>query len=152
MKQAAFIAVQAVWGFPQTLAGCAVFLAHRKRPRFNYNGAVVTTWDNAKGMSLGPFIFLKGPRTTKSEHETLNAVDGRLLVHEYGHCVQSLILGPFYLIVVGIPSFIWSNTPALSRMRRKKRLSYYTFFTESMANWLGERILHEPAMGLLLVD
>lgn len=30
-----------------------------------------------------------------------------LLVHEYGHTIQSMILGPLYLIVIGIPSTLW---------------------------------------------
>lgn len=152
MKQVAFIAVQAVWGFPQTLAGCAVCLAHRERPHFRFHGAVVTTWDNPKGMSLGPFIFLKGPRSVPSGSDVAKTVNAKLLVHEYGHCLQSLILGPLYLPVVGLPSLMWSNMPALSRRRRKKHQSYYALYTERTANWLGEYVLHEPSVGQPLID
>ena len=35
----------------------------------------------------------------------------RLLVHEYGHTIQSLIFGPLYLIVMGIPSTLWGFLP-----------------------------------------
>lgn len=149
MMHAAYIAVQAIWGFPQTLAGAAVLAAHAKRPHFCFHGAVVTTWENPKGLSLGPFIFLHGPNDPESAPAK---VDAGLLVHEYGHTVQSLIFGPAYLIVIGIPSFVWSNLPALARKRKRSGRSYYSFWVERSANWLGERVLKQPSIGQAIVD
>jgi hypothetical protein len=51
--------------------------------------------------------------------------------------VQSLILGPLFLPVMGIPSFLWCNLPVCRRMRKEKGLSYYRFYPESTANRLG---------------
>lgn len=48
-------------------------------------------------MSLGLFIFMFGGRYIGDE-ETLK--------HEYGHSIQSKILGPLYLIVIGLPSLM----------------------------------------------
>ena len=79
-------------------------------------------------------------------------LDDRLLVHEFGHTIQSLVLGPLYLPVIGLPSAIWLNTPQLSRRRRNAESSYYAFFTERWANHLGERVLGRPSMGLELID
>jgi hypothetical protein len=141
MKDIAFIAAQAIWGFPQTALGCAVCLAHRRRPHFRYQGAIVTSWDNAKGMSLGPFIFLNGPHSAADAAIFEEMVDTDLLAHEYGHCVQSLILGPLYLPLVGIPSVLWSNVPRFERYRRKKQVSYYDFLPERSATRLGNRVL-----------
>jgi len=59
-------------------------------------------------------------------------------VHEYGHCIQSLILGPLYLIAVGLPSYLWANLPPLRKLRREKGLSYYSVYPENWANALGE--------------
>ncbi len=62
-----------------------------------------------------------------------------LLEHEYGHSVQSLILGPAYLPVVGLPSFLWNRLPYFRNHRRKKGRSYYSVPFESSANTLGAR-------------
>lgn len=51
--------------------------------------------------------------------------------HEYGHCKQSMYLGPFYLIVIGIPSLIWN---CISDYTNK---SYYWFYTEKWADKLA---------------
>ena len=58
-------------------------------------------------------------------------------MHEYGHCVQSLMLGPLYLIAVGVPSYRWANLPALRKMRRETGRSYYSVYPENWANRLG---------------
>ena len=52
--------------------------------------------------------------------------------HEYGHCRQSRILGPFYLLVIGLPSLLWALwwTPGRS-------VGYYSFYTERLADRLG---------------
>jgi len=145
----AYIAAQAIWGFPQTVLGAAVLLRYAGRPHFRFHGAVVTTWESRKALSLGPFIFIGG----SSDHlETRASVDERLLVHEYGHTVQSLALGPLYLLVVGLPSVIWLNLPFLSRMRKRRGLSYYAFYTERSANALGERVTGKPSVGLAHID
>ena len=138
MKHAAYIIAQATWGMPQTLLGGAVYLAHRKRPHFRFHGAVVTTWESQKGLSLGPFIFLKGPAAGNCGP---NDVDVALLVHEYGHTMQSIMFGPLYLVVVGVPSMIWMNVPALAKRRQLKQVSYYSFGPERHASALGERAL-----------
>lgn len=66
-------------------------------------------------------------------------------VHEYGHTIQSLILGPLYLFVVGIPSFIWCNNKKCIAMRQDNNKSYYDLYCESWANRLGEAVTHEEA-------
>ena len=149
MRYIAYRAVQAIWGFPQSLASAVVLAVHARRPHFGFHGAVVTTWKQAKGLSLGPFIFLHGSADLKQAPTSVNS---GLLVHEYGHTIQSLILGPLYLPVIGIPSFIWSNTPALVRKRQREQRSYYSFWVERSANWLGEQALGCPSIGQAIVD
>ena len=68
-----------------------------------------------------------------------------LLVHEYGHTIQSLVLGPAYLLVVGLPSVLWGYLPRNKRKRAATGISYYHFITERTANILGEAICHSPA-------
>lgn len=139
--------IHCTWGLPQTAAGALVFLRYRTRPHFFYRGAVVTRYPLLSSLSLGPFIFLTDrPPRDQSGRIPDREIAGRLLVHEYGHTVQSLFLGPLYLPVVGLPSALWNHFPPL---RRKWRggVSYFSFFTEKSANKLGERFTGEPSMG-----
>ena len=148
--------IQWTWGLPQTLLGAAVFIVHKKDRHFDYNGATATEWKRSDGVSLGKFIFVpegsrKGDAAQHSNEHSIKS-DDFLLIHEYGHTIQSLVLGPLYLPVIGIPSFIWSNVPAFARKRQREQRSYYSFWVERSANWLGERVLHRPSIGQALVD
>jgi hypothetical protein len=124
MKKFLFRLWQWTWGFPQSLVGLIVFLCNLHKPREVYRGCVVTHWDNRGSMGMGMFLFL-------------GCDDAQVRVHEFGHSVQSLILGPLFLPIMGIPSFLWCNIPYFQRMRREKRVSYYRFYPESSANALG---------------
>ena len=146
-------AAQWTWGLPQTLAGAVLYLKHRKDPHFDYNGARVTAWDKLSGVSLGKFIFVpekKGwstiqengekPDSQKSQRKAgKDSVSRFLLEHEYGHTIQSLILGPAYLFVVGLPSILWNRLPYFERRRRRTGKSYYSAVFERTANTLGEK-------------
>ena len=158
MQKTIYILVQCTWGVLQTLAGLCVLLAHARCPRTVHHGAIVTIWPLRFGLSLGMFIFVGGSDGhtggddgSRSRSSAITC-DDRLLVHEYGHTVQSLVLGPAYLVVIGLPSLLWLNVPAFARMRRSRQLSYYSFFTERSANWLGERVLKQPSVGLAHID
>lgn len=149
-----YILVQISWGFLQSLLGFIVFLANLKAEHFTYHGAIVTKWKGMSSVSLGMFVFVtekpyfaeKLPQYSESE------LSSRLLVHEYGHTVQSLILGPLYLILMGIPSTLWGFLPYLAKKRREEKLSYFSFFTERWANRLGEKVTGEKSMEQLLID
>jgi hypothetical protein len=146
VKKSIYNAAQWTWGLPQTLAGAALYLRRRKDPHFDYNGAKVTAWDRDSGVSLGKFIFVPAEKRReagksgekKSAKEPVN-VSRFLLDHEYGHTIQSLILGPAYFPLVGIPSFIWNRLPYFEWKRKKTGTSYYSAVFERTASSLGER-------------
>ena len=146
---------QWTWGFFQSLLGFLVYLRNCKRPHFSFHGAVVTLWKNKSSVSLGMFVFVTDEpyfcEKLKDEYSP-EELARRLLVHEYGHTIQSLLLGPLYLIAIGIPSTLWGFLPCALRLRKEKPLSYFAFFTESWANRLGERVTGEKAMEQLLID
>lgn len=146
MGTALYLLAQCTWGLLQTAAGAAVLLRYRRCPRFRCHGAVVTSWPRADSLSLGMFIFLtdKPPRDRRGlvPH---GEISRRMLVHEYGHTVQSLILGPLYLPVVGLPSLLWAQLPPCRRIWRED-VSYFSFFTEKTANSLGELAVKELSM------
>lgn len=112
-----------LWQLPQTLVGLVyrVFISKRmkntKTLKFEYIPNVVIYY-NYVGvyMSLGTTLFLG------SYSDELD------LRHEFGHCKQSLILGPLYLFVVGIPSVLHAW------LHNCKDGYYYHFYTERWAD------------------
>lgn len=146
---------QCTWGALQTLLGLAVFLMHAGDKHFGCHGAVVTVWEGKSSVSLGMFVFITAePYFAEKFAGQMSAeeLSRRLLVHEYGHTVQSLLLGPFYLLGIGIPSTLWGFLPGPGRKRREERISYFAFFTEKWANSLGEWATGENSMGELVID
>lgn len=123
-----YYSLQMTWGILQNVLGLFVWLyvlaTGPKEKRHFFYGALVTRWNSKASMSLGMFLFL-------------GTDDERVIVHEYGHSIQSLILGPFYLPIIGIPSFIWANSPHYIRNRKRGRYKYTSFYPEKWANHLG---------------
>lgn len=155
MKQLLYVFWQCTFGILQTLLGLAHFLVYVRCPHFWYHGALVTRWGNKASVSLGLFVFVTDdlPYYSRVEGQmTRQALAQRLLVHEYGHTIQSLLLGPLYLLLIGIPSTVWGFWPSLAKARREKEISYFRFFTERWANTLGEKVTGEPSMGQLVID
>ena len=87
------------------------------------NGIAVVKQFPAGGVSLGEYIII---------HK--NCDDEETRKHELGHRRQSRMLGPLYLLVVGIPSVF------LCLMAKKSKTinaHYYEHFPENWANKLG---------------
>jgi len=152
MKGVLFTLLQLTWGLPQTLAGFIFHLYWRhKGGRVSlFNGAVVTEWSLPSSMSLGLFILLgRNVGRYVLDGRELTAEETRIgvLVHEFGHCVQSLILGPLFLPLAGLPSFLWARLSVFRRLRRRKLLSYYAVYPENWANTLGEWYTKTPSVG-----
>ena len=126
MKKPLFTLLQYTWGLPQTLLGSAVYLAHRKDEHGKFGNAKVTYWDRPDGLSLGKFIFV--PKKGRG-----------MLDHEYGHTIQSLILGPAYLPLVGLPSLLWNRLPYYRNKRKNTGRDYYSVIFEKNANKLGDK-------------
>ena len=147
--------LQCTWGIFQTVLGLFIFIIHIKNKHFYYHGAIVTEWQNKSSVSLGLFVFVtKEPFFAEKfiEEITVTELSSRLLVHEYGHSIQSLILGPLYLIIIGIPSTLWGFLPSLSAKRKKHHISYFIFYTERWANLLGERVTKQKSMEQLVIE
>ncbi len=109
------------WAFPQTFLGLFYALfslaAGARISGIAGHCCIVSECPimiSYSGVSLGP-ILLGG----KGFHSW---------VHEYGHTYQSRILGPFYLIVIGLPSVL----SALLRPAHHNRL-----YAERWANALA---------------
>ena len=129
IKRILFVFLQLTWGLPQTIAGFFVFLFNIREPHEWYRGAIRTVWrDKTHGVSMGLFIF------------TCEGGGSHMTEHEYGHCLQSLLLGPFYLPVIGLPSAVWCNSKRSIQKRSATGRNYYTFFTEKWAEKNSARL------------
>ncbi len=141
---------QWTWGIVQTAAGAMLYVKNRKSMNYNYHGACVTVWKSKSSVSLGKFIFLSDDPFFFYEEQkkkySLEEFNEQLLVHEYGHTIQSLILGPLYLLVIGAPSSIWSFLPVFVKMR-EEGVSYFDAYCESTANTLGEWVTKHKSIG-----
>lgn len=107
-----------LWQLPQNLLGLLVVCFTKAETCYNK----IYFWKLRGGLSLGDYIFV-------NEH----CPDSTIL-HELGHRKQSCILGPLYLLIIGIPSFLWASLRHLGLFRSK---SYYWFYTEKWANKLA---------------
>lgn len=146
---------QCTWGCAQTLLGFLVFLLHAKDKHYHYHGAIVTEWQSKSSVSLGMFVFVTAEPfffDKLKDTYTKEELAERLLVHEYGHTIQSMILGPLYLPVMGIPSTLWGFLPCCNKKRKREGTSYFSFFTESWANALGEKVTGKKSMERLVID
>lgn len=109
-----------IWQLPQNLLGLILSLLYPGYIIHNING--ITVRINPKfygGISLGKYIFLSRE----------NKID---IKHEIGHTKQSKLLGPLYLVIIGIPSIIH----ALVHGSWCHEDSYYDFWTEKWADKL----------------
>lgn len=145
MKKAIYVLIQWTWGFLQTFLGFILFLINIKNEHIFYHGAIITRIKGKTSISLGMFAFVGLDLEEDKRLENKipdDEIEQRTLVHEYGHTIQSIILGPLYLLIIGIPSSIW----AMSFNNKGNTISYYSFYTEKWANALGEKVTKEKSM------
>lgn len=141
--------IQWTWGALQNVLGLVIFLICIRRPHRIFRTAVVTLWDRPDSLGCGMFIFLANQGSAgRSDNFKLSKFQQETLFHEYGHTVQSLILGPLFLPVIGIPSFIWASLPFFDRLRERRRLSYYWLYCEKWATSLGNKVCAIKKTGL----
>lgn len=115
-----------LWQFPQNmLALCieGVLCEAAYREGKVGGNTIIVNIALPSAMSLGDYLFVNPMSSQKS------------IQHECGHSKQSDILGPLYLIVIGIPSLLHNIVHYLCSKIGIK-WSYYSFYTESWANKL----------------
>jgi len=127
--------VLVLWQLPQFLLGIILYKYYESKDRilevFDYKGCRVVKIKSTliSGGSLGPIILLSSNISDKE------------IKHEYGHSIQSLIFGPLYLLLIGIPSAIFNNL--WDRLFHKKwsykdrTKWYYNRYPEKWADKLG---------------
>lgn len=112
-----------LWQCPQNLLGL-LFIMCLAPSKIVHRYDFLTVRQSRRmrgGISLGFYVFIQ------------EGVSLFTIWHEQGHYRQSLLLGPLYLIVIGVPSILWA---ALHRYVAPCK-SYYWFYTERWADRLG---------------
>lgn len=120
-----------IWQLPQHLLailyiGYLVMMCKDLGVDSRYKQAIVIPCVMRGAVTLGCYIFVG-----------LNSEYRKTVKHELGHTIQSKILGPLYLIVIGIPSITYCGLRRIFPSLRKK--NYYNFYTERWANNLSEK-------------
>lgn len=119
----------AIWELPQKIAAIVVKKVTKASKIGEYNEVKIYHWKWSSGLSLSNSIFVPFKQFDETEWQV------NYVRHEYGHTIQSLIFGPIYLLVIGTPSFLWAWLG--KNYRSKNNISYYSFYTEKWADYLG---------------
>lgn len=120
-----------VWQLPQNLLGLLLLLYYSHEKEYHrLNGRrFYFTEEMKSGISLGNYIIM-----SREDKE-----DG--MRHEYGHSIQSRVLGPLYLVVIGIPSGLYNLIDQLiveKAIGLERSISlYYNMPWEKLADRLG---------------
>lgn len=122
-----------LWQLPQNIIGTICTLNYDKlHLYYTKDGDLVDVYFKKwfrSGVSLGDTIII--------DSMYYDAVDWALykcIYHEYGHQRQSRILGPLYLILIGIPSLLGNLVFRLFKINPKY---YYKLPWEAWADKLG---------------
>ena len=122
-----------IWQLPQHIValiyfGYLVMMCKDLGVDSRYKQATVIPCIMRGAITLGNYVFVG-----------LNSEYRKTVKHELGHTIQSKILGPLYLIVIGIPSITYCGLRRIFPSLRKK--NYYDFYTEKWANNLSEKYI-----------
>jgi hypothetical protein len=109
-----------IWQLPQNLLGLLLRLIYKGKDSLYEDVIVRRSTKMHGGISLGKYIIVN--QWAKKD----------TVMHEYGHCKQSVYLGWLYLIIIGLPSIVHA---ALCKC---KNHSYYDMWFEKWADKLGD--------------
>ncbi len=122
MRKAFIWLLALTWELPQTILAL-LFMLLFKTKKLDKNGRIRRIHDNRylTCFSLGEFIFFGRKYTDYPSWE-------RTQKHEFGHSIQSRILGPLYLPLIAIPSVICNM---LSRMDNRTGKWFYRHYYDT---------------------
>lgn len=128
-----------IWQLPQYALALLLYIVLKLRWRNDVTRLVSDLFDERNiavflvpnlfnsAVSLGSIIFV-------DRRIAYTAHSARTYKHELGHSKQSLILGPLYLLVIGLPSILGN---LYSRIAHKDSTWYYAQPWEHWADVLG---------------
>ena len=113
------------WELPQTLLGWVIMKKVKVYKIENFKGVKLVLMEDKKfGISLGRYVIINKRHSQNTKN------------HEYGHCIQSKIFGPLYLLIIGLPSITLNILSDIIGGEFKS--NYYNRFPENWADKLGK--------------
>ena len=134
MKKFNFILLY-IWQLIQNIAGLLVINYYKPQRVHTLDNGVKIYYSHKMtgGLSLGNYCLVNTGHYRKDINESLKRDTVR---HEaIGHTKQSRLLGPLYLLIVGIPSLIWAIL--YGPIIKPTKNGYYKFYTEKWADSLA---------------
>jgi hypothetical protein len=123
-------AIMFIWQLPQNIIAIMFLLVIKDKDfvsvqtKDDVNFYKIKNFDS--GVSFGSLVFINAENS-----------DPRTIRHEYGHSLQSRMLGPLYLIVVGLPSLTMNIICRIKGWDSEYSKNYYNRFPENWADKLG---------------
>ena len=124
IKQISYLILN-IWELIQNIIGYIEFIKYDLKINHHFKSSNIVYIDHFDSHVLGKWVFIN-PITDNNI----------ILRHEYGHRVQSYLLGPLYLFIIYLPSLIhykWFSK------QNKDWNEYYKFFTELSADYLVKK-------------
>lgn len=127
-----------LWQLPQNLLGLLLILFYKPEKKFKLENENIVYFSEKMGggISLGKYSIIDMYYFNKynSLEKVLNS---DVVKHEgIGHGTQSRLLGPLYLLIIGLPSIIWAwlYGPVIPYTKN----GYYKFYTEKWADKIAD--------------
>jgi hypothetical protein len=114
-----------LWQLPQNILAKFIYFCYKKsisKTQIYKDIMIYYIIGFPGGLSLGNHIFVQSD------------CDDNMVKHEYGHTLQSKMLGWLYLVIVALPSSIMA---ILTNLHILKIENYYKHFPENWADKLG---------------
>lgn len=116
-----------VWQLPQNLLGI-IWKRIKKE-------SVITSIsnDDIRSVDAEAYLMKAGGAVTLGKYVFISQTyrdQGMTIKHECGHVKQSKMLGPLYLIVIGVPSILHAWLNDYIGCDEKHKEGYYHFYTE----------------------
>ena len=118
-----------IWQFPQHIIAYVIILINCKSIKLMVSKDGISHYlvdhlfNNA--ISLGNYIFL----------DSDGIFSYKTIKHEFGHQKQSLMLGPLYLIVIGLPSIIGNIIDRIKYKYFNKYYDPYFYYKQPWEAW-----------------
>ena len=136
MKKFKFILLY-IWQLIQNIVGLLVINYYKPQRVHTLDNGVKIYYSHKMtgGISLGNYCLVNTGHYRKDINESLKRDTVRH--NAIGHTKQSRLLGPLYLIVIGIPSLIWNGIYGSDSVIKPTKNGYYRFYTENWADSLA---------------
>jgi hypothetical protein len=64
-------------------------------------------------------------------------------MHEFGHTLQCMVLGPLFFPIIALPSVVWCNAKCCVKKHKNDQRLYTAFYPERNADWIGKKFVKE---------